>query len=840
MILILSKALKISASLIFFLFPCIALFAIEQNIGINITSNSDLYCSAKSHYENGLYYKSLSELQTHINQLKKNEEIYSAKIAESYLLMADIYDQLSIIDKFEECLNMFEFYNTKTDNNDSLSNAILYAYKSRYYSLRMIPAKAYSYSIKSIEYLPTKKTPIGSEYVVKVLINHMLALRNHTSDLNEKIQLRNRILGEIESLNIPYVPSISFYTITAHMFELDLANNHYTSNLNSINELSKNEYASSLIEKLTVEIERIEHFSGATHPLSARINSLIGLLYFYQNNLEKALHYFDKSIEMLSTGYNVNNKLLSPHSSFLLTIYTKKLNILQTQFLQRNNIHYLNKCLKLIPELEEIWDLYSSVRIDYDHFFNEHNYYSNPYGSILNVYYSLYNITKENKYKQKIFESGVFAKHYSYMHLSKKINNSRQELFDQFVFLDKRKENTAYSESVPSSENPFNEKEKKKSIQLSELKHQLKKDEAILVYTNVKEENQNKLIIQLIEKEKDTVFSLNLDVLNLFITDSLMYHFNSALIDNNAIEFEKQSHKLYSLFMESIQAHISKHIQTLKIYRDPVMENASLPFELLVKTKTKSDNFKTLSYLVNQYNINYMLDYESRKASKQKLVVFLGSNPALSQLIYVDAFVKKLQKKYDVGIYNADKCTKNNLIQKLQSEDIVLIVSHGEGNQHETENDKGIYLTDGLFTISDIKKLKSNSSLVVLLGCRTGLGYTSNEGNINLSRALVQSGVKSTVYADWDIDEKISLELMQRFFDALQKGHSKSKSIALAMNDLKESLSVRLNNPYYWGALRVYGDNSSVQIEEKTKINYILLTILILFLLLFLFFMDKQ
>ena len=825
---------------VIFILSLNALAKVKPQKEKNNSNPLSLYTSAKKHFDRGLYYLSIKELEQYISELNKDSVKNATQIAKSYLLMADIYDQLSVIDKFEECLNMFEFYNTKKDNIDSLSNAILYAYKSRYYSLRMIPAKAYAYSIKSLEYLPSKKTPIGSEYVVKVLINHMLALRNHPSDLNEKNQLRDRILSEIESLNMPYVPSISFYTISALMFELDSAYNHYTSNLNSTDKQSKNEYASKLIEKFTFEIERIENFTGTTHPLSVRIISLIGLLYNYQNKLETALIHYEKSIDILGNDYEINNKILSPHSSILLFSYTQKLNTLHLLYLQTKDIVYLGKSLELMPKLLEVWNLYSAARIDDEHFYYEHNYYNNPYSTILSVYTSLYMHTKEDKYRQKILEGGIYSKHYSFIHLTKNKEMSKKELFETFVSIDNKKANGESLETVYLNEKNTLKQEKKNSIQLSLLKNQLKKHEAILIYTNIKSGNHNKLLVQLIEKEKDTIVLLNTDIRKIFLKDSIMHHFHSALADNNAVKFENISNKLYTLFMEPIHAHISKHIQTFKIYQDPLMQNASLPFELLVSTKSKSDNFKTLSYLANQYNVNYMFDYESGKDSRQKLAVFLGSNPALSQLLYVDAFVKQLQKKFDVRIYNAEKCTKNNLIQKLQSEDIVLIISHGEGNQNETENEKGIYLTDGLFTISDIKKLKANSSLVALLGCRTGLGYASNEGNINLSRALIQSGVQSTVYADWDIDEKISLELMHRFLSALQEGHSKSKSMALAMYDLKEKLNVRLNNPFYWGALRVYGDNSSIQIEEKTKINYLMLTILISFLLLFLFFIDKQ
>ncbi len=112
---------------------------------------------------------------------------------------------------------------------------------------------------------------------------------------------------------------------------------------------------------------------------------------------------------------------------------------------------------------------------------------------------------------------------------------------------------------------------------------------------------------------------------------------------------------------------------------------------------------------------------------------------------------------------------------------------------------------DGFLRQYDIFGLNLNADLVVLSGCRTGLGKNSNgEGLIGLTRGFMYAGATRVMASRWMVQDHATAELMSRFYkhlvlDGWSPGH------ALRSAQLSMWREPRWRAAYYWGAFVLQG-----------------------------------
>lgn len=138
---------------------------------------------------------------------------------------------------------------------------------------------------------------------------------------------------------------------------------------------------------------------------------------------------------------------------------------------------------------------------------------------------------------------------------------------------------------------------------------------------------------------------------------------------------------------------------------------------------------------------------------------------------------------------------------------------------------------DGLLTARDVAELRLNrTELVVLSACETGLGeLRRGEGLLSLQRAFHSAGARNVIAALWKVDDDVSADLMQNFYQNLwQKKMSKAEALRraqIAVLNRKEHLpeseqrgatpaghvATRRDgrlSPFYWAAFTLSGDGS--------------------------------
>jgi CHAT domain-containing protein len=114
---------------------------------------------------------------------------------------------------------------------------------------------------------------------------------------------------------------------------------------------------------------------------------------------------------------------------------------------------------------------------------------------------------------------------------------------------------------------------------------------------------------------------------------------------------------------------------------------------------------------------------------------------------------------------------------------------------------------NGFLRTIDVPKLKLAADLVVLSGCRTGLGKeVSGEGILGLTRAFMYAGAKRVVASLWQVNDAATAELMKRFYREMLGEKRLSPAAALRAAQLAMWRSGRWSAPYYWAGFALQGE----------------------------------
>ena len=104
---------------------------------------------------------------------------------------------------------------------------------------------------------------------------------------------------------------------------------------------------------------------------------------------------------------------------------------------------------------------------------------------------------------------------------------------------------------------------------------------------------------------------------------------------------------------------------------------------------------------------------------------------------------------------------------------------------------------DGILTAYEISQMNlSNTELVVLSACETGLGQVSgNEGVYGLQRAFKIAGVKYLIMSLWKVDDRSTQAFMAEFYKQWLQG---KQAIPEAFRAAQKAIRVKSPSPYDW------------------------------------------
>lgn len=113
-------------------------------------------------------------------------------------------------------------------------------------------------------------------------------------------------------------------------------------------------------------------------------------------------------------------------------------------------------------------------------------------------------------------------------------------------------------------------------------------------------------------------------------------------------------------------------------------------------------------------------------------------------------------------------------------------------------NKDTLLVEDGILRSSEISVLNlSNTQLLVLSACNSGLGGSSPLGNIGLVRAFKTAGVGTVLMTLNYVDDSACFYMMKYFYESLSLGYSKHESFKIAQRKLRAMEEYK--EFIYWG-----------------------------------------
>lgn len=193
-----------------------------------------------------------------------------------------------------------------------------------------------------------------------------------------------------------------------------------------------------------------------------------------------------------------------------------------------------------------------------------------------------------------------------------------------------------------------------------------------------------------------------------------------------------------------------------------------------------------IQQLINTANVNL---YSGEMGSEENFKKLSGKSPLVLHLATHGFFLPKKDKKrrnsFEDNVFEA---AENPLMRSG-------LVLSGGNKAWKGELTKGI--EDGILTAYEVSALDlSNTKLVVLSACQTGLGdVKETEGVYGLQRAFKMAGVNQIIMSLWSVPDKETKELMELFY----KEVNKTNNIRLAFANAQKIMRTKYA-PYYWAA----------------------------------------
>jgi CHAT domain-containing protein len=113
---------------------------------------------------------------------------------------------------------------------------------------------------------------------------------------------------------------------------------------------------------------------------------------------------------------------------------------------------------------------------------------------------------------------------------------------------------------------------------------------------------------------------------------------------------------------------------------------------------------------------------------------------------------------------------------------------------------------DGFLRMVEVFNLNLPAELVVLSGCKTGLGKEiRGEGLIGLTRGFMHAGAARVLVSLWDVNDRATAELMTRVYRGML-GKGLRPAAALRAAQLELSKQPQWRAPYHWASFVLMGE----------------------------------
>ncbi|MCW5900280.1 MAG: CHAT domain-containing protein [Flavobacteriales bacterium] len=344
---------------------------------------------------------------------------------------------------------------------------------------------------------------------------------------------------------------------------------------------------------------------------------------------------------------------------------------------------------------------------------------------------------------------------------------------------------------------------------------------------------------------------------------------NEAIATRDAAAYVEHAHTLY----EVVFAPVAERTTAPELLIIPDGPLHLLNFEALLTAPSKAADFKA-NLLIRRHAIAYLLSASTalrfadlkQGRAKGTLALAPGFTDDVKQdylarvkdTTLIDRhFLRYVRQPFAVhtaqdlgGLLSArvmvgGEATEQRFREQAARHGILHLGTHAEMNTTSPMYSRLVLSKDGLGMEPDadgylhayeIYALDLRAQLAVLTACETGTGqHDAGEGVRSIGYGFAFAGCPSLVMSLWKIDEKVSSEIITRFYANLAKGLPKHIALRQAKLDHLDHAVDEMTLPYYWAGLVLVGDVEPVDLGGRWSWTTILaVAALVLMLLLFL------
>ena len=610
----------------------------------------------------------------------------------------------------------------------------------------------------------------------------------------------------------------------------------------------------------------------------------LGLLQSKQQNYKQALHYYQKALVAKINDFNDTCIYSNPKANAfadleLIEILKYKALDLQSLATRQNkeqNLHAALSTLKLavvfIEKLKTGY-LYENSKLKLAE--QEHQ----TYLSIIDIAYSLYEISGNDQYAQTAFRYSELSK-YSLLREIKNeeqsrilagipdsIRNNEHEVKQEIGALRKR------IEQVKRSVEPDKAEIDKHNKKIFDLMQKL--DQLILhLETNYPQYYKQKYSTETISiKQLQKSIDKNDAIIEYVLGDSTLYSF-VVTQDTFLIKKQQADSSFYSSLNFYSKALHSPYTSSYSLYRKsayklyrylispfnnvlkgknlliiPDDKISTISFDALIcKPYLATDklNYKKEAYLLRKHPIAYAYSatlYTSNTKSKNsKSPRFLGLAPGYKNskdsLRHIPLGLENMRKLAFITFgksLTGTRATEKEFKQQCGKYDIIHFYAHGFEDTLNPTNSKLILsnpidtLNDGYLHAWEVYNMHLNTEMVVLGSCYSGAGKLSKgEGVMSISRSFSYAGTKSVIVSLWLAFHKPANIIFNTFYFNLFKAQRKDKALQLAKLKYLENTNSILAHPRFWSGIVIYGNQKPIYKYWYLKRIIVLLGIVLL------------
>ena len=367
---------------------------------------------------------------------------------------------------------------------------------------------------------------------------------------------------------------------------------------------------------------------------------------------------------------------------------------------------------------------------------------------------------------------------------------------------------------------------------IDELKHKLKAEKSVAIEFFMGEKilytciiDGEKIALHQLEKEADFEVAL---------TDFLATTSNPS---SKISDFEAYTHSA-SLLYQKLLKPILPSTQNILIILDGKL--TYLAFDALIQHPVKGEynepRYDTLSYLVNQFNINYaysasvLLEKKPQK-SAQRLKPFAGFAPGFSSgkiaqirgenldsLIHNQREVEAIKQIMGGSAYLNEAATTRHFFDHADEYQILHFATHVVAGDTTQNTGHRIHLNDSILLADHIYNSSLNTDLVVLSACETGQGeFIEGEGVMSLARAFRYTGCPSLTASLWSVDDKSTADIMIDFYKNLHAQQAQDQALTNSKRNYLQQLNTyEKAHPFYWAGFVHVGDTSAIALANNS------------------------